>query len=288
MMIWAARVILTGIFLFLTACAEDSPVYAFPSLSVGKLVDLKKASEKLEGFFLTTALSDSVLATGSAGLSIYVCVRFLNDPAVNAKIKQSAIPLLVQAGTLPNAPEAEAVLLFHPETEEMFYYEEGRRFQFASMALVWGNQEYEIMDYHFNENGRVRDIYFKPKGVSEERIHGIRGREDQYIISPEEAKQMERQDKDSARLMILKLSSFARLVNQSCSNWPLLRYSHSPGVPDYLHINYGGQEKSGSGQASPPAGNAVGSTTAGLPPMTKPPKPIKIDAPYVPVPKNTD
>ena len=114
--------------LFLISCGEVKTLYKFAPLSDGQLVDLKQASENIEGFFLTTDLSDS--ETDKSGVQFYVCVRFLNDPKVNKILNKSAIPLLVQVSKDSNAPQAESLVLLQPKTNRVFYYEESKKFNF--------------------------------------------------------------------------------------------------------------------------------------------------------------
>ena len=82
--------------------------YEFPSLSLGQLVDLKKSSESMEGFFLTTDMSDFDASWANRGFYLYTCVRFLNNEGINNKLKKSSIPLLIQISNNKNKPMAEA------------------------------------------------------------------------------------------------------------------------------------------------------------------------------------
>ena len=299
MILLRSRVFLVGIFLILQGCVQDNALYTFPALSAGQLVDLKKASEQIEGFFLTTDLSDVNVSGSKIGSQIYVCVRFLNDPTVNIKLKKSTIPLLVQVSTDQNVPQAESVLLVHPKTKGVFYYEESQVFKFPASPFVWNNKEYDLLDFYFNKDGKVSSIYFKQKGMPLEDIRQDIGQNiDQYVASAD-GSSTSLQQNDSAgdnistpEGSVLKISSFAKLDSTDCSTWPRLRYTHVEEIPEYLQVYYIGKtQKNDLAKTTPSVQQKNNPTTSSeesthLPPVTNPPPPIAdLNAPFNPVPK---
>lgn len=168
------------LFLLLVRCSDDEEkpeiLYSFPSLSQGQLIDLKKQSEKIEGFFVTTNLSDLDSSWAERGFYIYVCIRFLNDQTVNDKLKKSAIPLLVQVSNHKDKPEAESLLLFHPQTVKsekngIFYYEERQFFEFIDSPMIIRDTEYNIFDMMFNEKNKITELSFIKKGIRSEDLN---------------------------------------------------------------------------------------------------------------------
>lgn len=295
------RIFFIGIFVILIGCLEDNTLYTFPSLSAGQLVDLKKASETIEGFFLTTDLSDLNVSGTKTGSQIYVCVRFLNDPAVNTKLKKSAIPLLVQVSTDQHVPQAESVVLLHPKTKGVFYYEESQAFNLPTSSFILNSKEYNLLDFHFNKNGKVSKIYFKLKEVPLKDIRQEPGQDiDQYISSIGESSNLLEQegsnnnDTSPPAGSILKISSFAKLDSIDCSVWSRLRYTHVEEIPEYLQIYYHEKTQKNTSVSTtsvqqkndPNAAKPGESTTPAVPLTITPPPPINIPSNPAPKPNN--
>jgi len=299
-------------FSFISCSSEDdqSPIYSFPPLSVGKLIDLKKTSEKMEGFFITTDLSDWDSSWAERGFYVYVCIRFLNDKTVNQKLDRSAIPLLVQVSNDKDKPEAESVILLHPKTLEdgsqwFFPYQERtrKRFQFAQSSISVKDTEYNIFDVILNKEGKITNMSFLKNGVTLEALKEAMALEngETNIESSAEMDQTEEElakdngtNKDKAteeetasaenttpqnvKDLVLEVGSFAKQFSSSCEKWPVLNYTHSNEVPDYLTVDY----KASKGEAN-------GTGEEGSPPVTnnKTPIPqqniIPEDAPYNPM-----
>ena len=304
MILFSRCVFFIGILFILLGCLEDNALYTFPALSAGQLVDLKKASETIEGFFLTTDLSDLNASGIKTGSQIYVCIRFLNDVTINKKLKKSAIPLLVQVSMDQHVPQAESVLLLHPKTKGVFYYEESQAFNLPTSPFIWDNKEYNLLDFYFNKSGKVSKIYFKLKEVSLKDIRQDPGQNVDQYISPasESSNLLERDDStdDGTSLLegsILKIGSFAKLDSMDCSNWSRLRYTHIEEIPEYLQIYYREKaQKSNSGSApsiqqknNPDTANSDESAAPTLPPVINPPDPIPdVNAPFTPAPKQNN
>ena len=220
-------------------------LYSFPPLSQGQLVDLKKQSEEMEGFFITTNLSDGDSAWAERGFYIYVCIRFLNDPDVNEKIKRSALPLLIQVSTKKDRPEAESILLLHPDSLKPsgieLFYKERRLFEFTYSPMNIGEQNYEIFDVNFNSKSKISELFFLKEGTSlkeleqtslEEENNETEEEDDDY--DDDEVTSNTKQKIDS----ILKITSFAKQFTSSCTDWPLLNFEHSEELPSYLTVEY--------------------------------------------------
>ena len=167
------------LFLFLMSCsggedaADTTPLYNFPPLSLAQLTGLKESSKKLEGFFITTDLSDLDSTWAERGFYLYVCVRFLNDVTLNSRLNKSAIPLLFQISNYKDRPEAEAVVLLHPKTQGIFYYKERRHFSFVDSVIMIRNSGYNIFDVTFNSKGKITHVSFLKNGISLEELEKI-------------------------------------------------------------------------------------------------------------------
>ena len=295
--------------LCLLSCSnEDDKIetlYEFPSLSQGQLVDLKKASESMEGFFITTDLSDWDPSYADRGFYLYVCVRFLNDPTLNEKLNKSAIPLLIQASNHPDRPEAEAILLLHPKTKKdeghsQFYYEEQQHFGLASTAIKVKEVEYLILDSLFNSSGRLMEMSFLKKGTDlkslkledgfQRPIPPDSNTEENNEESEDEGESTTEDEELKAQNLILTVGAFAKQFSKSCSGWPMTHYTHSAELPSYLKVQYSGEENPSTSSetkeepettdSNPPS---VSLNSAGIPEQTLIPE----EAPYVPVPKTT-
>ena len=302
-MICFMKILFLSLLFFLSACSnekeEKEVLYSFPSLSLGSLVDLKKMSESMEGFFITTDLSDWDKSYADRGFYLYVCIRFLNDPTIQEKLQKSAIPILIQASNNTTQPAAETVLLLHPKTKKTggdfwFYYEERQKFALNDSPISIKDQEYLILDVGFNSESRLMEMSFLKKGVS------LKLLDRPVAIDPEEdaeEKSTDTEDKDSIdeetkKDWVLKVGSFAKQFSSSCENWPVLNYTHSKGLPDYIKVHYK-QETNGSAsqEQEPPSTEAPSSaadsaslgSTSGIPKQTLIPE----SAPYVAVPKVT-
>ena len=289
--------ILCFMVVFLGGCSGGELAYTFPSLSTGRLVDLKQDSEKLEGFYMTTHLSDFIPALAKKGLPVYVCVRFLNDKRVNKKLHKSAIPLLVQASTHKTGPQAEAAVLLHPKTKGVFYYEENRVFKLPSSPFILQNTEYDILDVHFNKSYKLTHVYLKKRGVELDDISRLKPSlapaSEDLPEEPSEASQGAA--KNSLDSPVLQLSSFVKLSSSSevCSNWPALQYKLLEDVPDYLKVAYSISKEKGRASSptnptrrqNPPPPSAEDNRPR---PPIEPPPPIDETAPYQPVSKQSN
>ena len=178
-MAFIKRCVFILFFLFISCSGDDDSLYNFPSLSKGQLVDLKTISETIEGFFITTDLSDLDSSWAERGFYLYVCIRFLNDKTVNEKLKKSAVPLLIQVSNNKDTPEAESVLLLHPKTVKsaeggIFYYEEKQYFQFTDSPITIREMEYNIFDVEFNQKGKITRMFFIKKGTDLENLQELR------------------------------------------------------------------------------------------------------------------
>ena len=258
-MIFFKKVFFILLLFFLVNCSDDEKntrvLHDFPSLSQGQLIDLKKISETIEGFFITTNLSDLDSAWEEQGFYLYVCIRFLNDETVNSKLNKSAIPLLIQVSTHKDKPEAESVLLVHPKTMKSgvggtFYYEEKVHFKFhlADTSMVIKNTEYNIFDVIFNPKGKITQLSFLKKGTSLEELEkAIPEEEDDDEVededSGEEGSDDENDDDTEEKVkkrkdLILEVTAFAKQFSSSCTGWPILNYQHSEEIPLYLQVKY--------------------------------------------------
>ena len=281
--------------LFLVSCSgddeSDNVLYSFPALSLGQLVDLKKRSESIEGFFITTDLSDLDSSWEERGFYLYVCIRFLNDEEVNKKINRSAIPLLVQVSTHKDKPTAESVVLLHPNTvrdgKGTFYYEERKHFQLAESPITVRNIEYNIFDVLFNEKGKITNVSFLKNGITLEDLKNVEDDDEvednedpENNVGGSESDEEEAAEDDDAdeedddwaveddddqeeeitikkKDVILEVKAFAKQTTSSCANWPILNYKHSLEIPDYLKVNYG----TGQSAGNPADGTGTGSST---------------------------
>ena len=290
---------------FLPACSDESEeaekLYSFPSLSLGQLVDLKKESENMEGFFITTDLSDWDPSYADRGFYLYACVRFLNDPTLNKKLNKSAIPLLIQVSNQPDKPSAETILLLHPQTKKsggthQFLYEEPQHFKLTSTALPVKGEQYMILDSTFNQKGRLTNMSFLKQGVDLKSIkrpinsHPNKEDNDEDDLEEEETEQTNIEDEEiKEKALILKVGAFAKQFSVSCEGWPILNYTHLPEQPSYLKVSYSGdpnQSPNPSAGATPentkPEGQSQPTTslnTSGIPKQTLIPE----EAPYEPI-----
>ena len=200
--------------------ADTTSLYDFPPLSQDQLTDLKERSEKIEGFFITTDLSDLDSTWAERGFYLYVCVRFLSDATLNSSLNKSAIPLLFQISNHKDRPEAEAVVLLHPKTQGVFYYKERRHFSLVDSVIMIRNSGYNIFDVKFNPKGKITQVSFIKNGISLEEL--------EKTASERENESKTKKDH------ILAVTKFARQSSSSCENWPILNYTHSNELPDYL------------------------------------------------------
>ena len=251
-MIILRRLFFIVFFMFL-ACSDEPEqaelLYDFPPLSQGQLIDLKKTSETMEGFLVTTDLSDLDSSWAERGLYLYICIRFLNDPTVNTTLNKSAIPLLIQASHHKDKPTAESIALLHPKTikpdkEGIFYYEEKKKFNFTDSSIMIRNKEYNIFDINFNSKGRITHISFIQKGTKKEDLDKLLTEralspqdEESEEESTEEESSEETTEEEVKEDLVLTVTSFARQFNSSCNNWAFLNYKHSTATPDYLQYN---------------------------------------------------
>ena len=247
-MIILRRLFFIVFFMFL-ACSDEPEqaelLYDFPSLSQGQLIDLKKTSETIENFLITTDLSDLDSSWAERGLYLYICIRFLNDPTVNTTLNKSAIPLLIQASHHKDKPTAESIALLHPKTikpdkEGIFYYEEKKKFNFVDSSIMIRNKEYDIFDVNFNSKGRVTHVSFIQKGAKKEDLDKLLTERDlspEGEESEEESTEEESSDGEVKEDLVLTVTAFAKQFNSSCNDWAFLNYKHTAGTPDYLQYN---------------------------------------------------
>ena len=235
------------------SASQSGEVYAFPALSSEQLNKLKQSAKNLEGFFITTELSDHDTSWQDRGFYLYVCVRVLNDLGLNQKLESKAQPLLIQTSAHPASPQAESILLLHPETKKsngqyVFYYEEQKKFALKSTPFTIGGKGYFILDVAF-ENNKPKRIDFAPSGVE------VKNLKRSNFLNPEEdledSVSVSQEGADSAGTTpasILTISSFAKQFSGDCKNWPVLNYKLS-----------GGQE--GGGGANSSTSNSRGGTS---------------------------
>ena len=302
LMAWFKKLIFILFFLFV-GCSDDEEketLYTFPPLSQGQLIDLRKTSEKMEGFFITTDLSDLDPSWAERGYYLYVCVRFLNDPTVNEKLKKSAIPLLVQVSTHEDKPTAESVVLLHPQTmksgDGIFYYEERQLFQFTDSSIIIRDVEYNIFDMIVNPKGKITRLSFVRKDVKPEQLKERFASEDNEDGEEEEEdaedenKEEEEEDDDGEeeqKNLFLEVTSFAKQFSSSCDNWAILNYKHSQELPAYLQTGFS-SEKSGEienkGSTEKESSTTSQDSRSPVPPVQSP-APIPENTPYVPAPQ---
>ena len=288
------------LFFLLVSCSggddEAHILYSFPSLSQGQLIDLKNQSETIEGFFMTTDLSDLDSAWEERGFYLYVCIRFLNDKEVNEKLNKSAIPLLLQVSTHKDKPTAESILLLHPETVKdkkgTFYYEERQHFQFVDSSITIRNIEYNIFDVFFNERGKITNISFLKEGATLEDLanDSSESEEEEEEEDDENDDENENEDEDREETaeddseqekkqdVLLEVKAFAKQFSSSCTDWPILEYKHSEEIPDYLKVNYI-EGNSGTTSGTNSGSSSADSTLRELPLIPE-------DAEHRPVPQN--
>ena len=290
------------LFFLLVSCSgdeDDEYFYDFPSLSQGQLIDLKKISETIEGFFITTDLSDLDSSWAERGFYLYVCIRFLNDETVNKKLNKSAVPLLIQVSNDKDKPEAESVLLLHPKTLKsgaggIFYYEEKEHFQLADSPLVIRNKEYNIFDVEFNQKGKITHVSFIKKGTTPEDLEEAKedgNDDDEEEVADDDDRNNDNEDdgdnnennEENKKDLLLGVKAFAKQSSSSCADWPVLKYKHSDELPKYLQVHYSGE----NGQD--PEDNEDKKQKESEPPPKVPAEvraPISEDAPNVQVEQN--
>ena len=248
--------------IFFMSCAEqpneNQPGYTFPPLSLGKLVDLKKVSESMEGFFMTTNLSDLYESGSERGLYLYVCVRFLNDENLNKKINKSAIPLLIQTSTdgevsADNKGQvAESILLLYSENQNQFLYSERQRFQLKDSFITLENVQYRIRNVEFNTHHKITSISFIPGDMEPEDLKAKdtedveensdnNGNSDNNNEQEEEEEDIDSggtNDEEEPEDRLMHVGSFARIHSSSCSHWPIFNYEHNEELPEHLRVEY--------------------------------------------------
>ena len=245
--------------LFLFCGCEELRVeysYDFPSLSSGQLIDLKKTSEALEGFFMTTDMSDFNSSWANRGFYLYTCVRFLNDAKINKKINRSAVPLLVQVSDKRDKPKAEAVVLLHPKTNKVFYHIERRSFNLQSAPIQVGEKKYLIHDVRFNEKGKITGVSFVENSLDLDELKELlllygediyrdyaiytkgAGSHTEEDKEDEPASSSGAEDTAPDESPFLEVGAFAKLFNSSCENWSMINYEHDSSAPDYLKVQY--------------------------------------------------
>ncbi len=232
-MLSVLAVLLLGVVLNCTDSDDYLYSYEFPSLSLGQLVDLKKSSESMEGFFMTTNMSDFDESWASRGLYLYTCVRFLNNEGINNKLKKSSIPLLIQINNAKNKPVAEAIVLLHSNTDGVFYHVERRYFNFLSAPIQIGKVKYLIHDVKFNKKGKITDISFVEETVDLKELKELllEYGEDIYSNYADYAKST---SSNSSEHPFIEATGFAKLFNSSCESWDFINYHHNDTVPSYL------------------------------------------------------
>ncbi|MCY4321660.1 MAG: hypothetical protein OXC37_04590 [Bdellovibrionaceae bacterium] len=286
------KLIFVLLFLFVSCSGDEEKetLYTFPSLSQGQLIEIKKTSEKMEGFFITTDLSDLDPSWAERGYYLYVCIRFLNDSTVNKELKKSAIPLLVQVSTHEDKPTAESVVLLHPQTmrsgEGVFYYEERQLFPLTDSSIVIRDVEYNIFDMIVNSKGKITRLNFVRKDVKPEQLDKRFTSEDDD--EEEEEEEEEGEDEEEEKNLFLEVTSFAKQFSSSCNNWSVLNYEHSTELPTYLQTGFGsGESESDSPNENNDPSTPSQDSKSPNPPVLpiQPPAPIPDDTPYVLAPQ---
>ena len=250
-MLSVLAVLLLGVVLNCTGNSDNYLYsYEFPSLSLGQLVDLKKSSESMEGFFMTTDMSDFDASWANRGLYLYTCVRFLNNEGINNKLKKSAIPLLIQISNEKNKPMAEAIVLLHPKTDGVFYHVERRYFNFLSTPIQIGKVKYLIHDIKFNKKGKIIDISFVEETVDLKELKELllEYGEDIYSDYVDYAQNTSNNSSDNP---FIEATGFAKLFNNSCESWDFINYHHNDSVPSYLKVEQ--TQSAPDSESSPPS-----------------------------------
>ncbi len=285
------------LFFILISCADDAddtePLYSFPSLPQKQLIELKSSSDKIEGFFITTDLSDLDSSWAKRGFYLYVCIRFLNDSTVNNKLKKSAIPLLVQVSNSKNKPTAESVMLFHPQTMKsedgngIFYYEERQKFQLTDSPIAIRGKEYNIFDMQFNSQNKITHISFIKKGTELETLERV------VFVEAGDMKEDGTEDKgenehggddgseNNQKDPVLEVTAFAKQFSDSCDDWPILNYRHSKKLPDYLQVQSSDSSTTEEPSVVSDDSPVPQSSTTEIQTLA----PVPEDAPYIPVEK---
>ena len=197
----------------------SEPIYPFPALGVPELTKLKELSHEMEGSFMTTHIKDSLgnQLCSKKDCYFYICIRFLNDEAINQKLGKSAVPILLQISQHQNRPEAESLLLLHPQSNNHFYYEERLYFGLPDTHLTYNNRHYRIWDVQFNS--------FK--------IEKVLLAENNLDLNNYKT-QME-SETQSVTLALLEVASFSKRHSAPCTSWPINSFNHTEGTPSYLH-----------------------------------------------------
>ena len=233
--------VLAVLCLSIFSCGESDSEYSyhFPALSSGQLIDLKKKSETMEGFFMTTDLSDFDEAWASRGTYLYSCVRFLNNEGINNKLKKSAIPLLVQVSNKKDEPMAEAVMLLHPKTDGVFYHIERRYFNFVSAPIQIGQKKYLIHDIKFNKKGKITSISFVEESVDLKELKTLLVEYGEEIYS--DYNSYAGAENNGSDNPFIEAQNFAKLFSSNCNSWSFINYQNNDTVPDYLKVEYTNQ-----------------------------------------------
>ena len=265
------------IIFFCAACSEqgEESDHHFQSLSLGQLIDLREKSKSMEGFFMTTHLSDVYESGSKIGLYLYVCIRFLNDDDLNKKLKRSAIPLLIQASYVPEKPMAESVFLLYSNDENQLHYSGSEHFRLKSSFIEFEGTEHRIMNVEFNKDHKIINISFIPKDLKMENLEEALDEEDD--LSQEEGERInhdDREDENEIQEQIITIGSFAKLHSNSCVDWELFNYDHDHETPEYLKTPV---ESQGSG--------SNGESLEKIPDSMV--KPIPPSAPHTPVEQQT-
>jgi len=219
--------ILMGVVLSCDDQKDNNPYsYTFPALSSDQLMNLKKSFESMEGFFMTTDMSDFDDTWADRGLYLYVCIRFLNNEDVNNKLKNSAIPLLIQMSNERDRPVAEAILLLHPKTDGVFYHVERHHFNFLSVPIQIGRTKYLIHDVKFNRQGKITDISLVEGTVDLGELKQLLFVHGEGIYT-NYADYTKNNRSNSSENPFVETKGFAKLYNSSCESWGFINYLHN-------------------------------------------------------------
>ena len=213
---------------------DNSPYsYTFPALSTGQLMDLKKSSESMEGFFMTTDMSDFDNSWANRGFYLYICIRFLNHEGINNKLKKSAIPLLIQISNEKDKPMAEAILLLHPKTDGVFYHVERRYFNFLSTSIQIGKTKYLIHDVRINKQGKVTNISLVEESADLEELKQLLFEYGEDIYTDYASYSESTNEGENP---FVETQGFAKLHGSSCGSWSFINYHHNTTTPAYLKM----------------------------------------------------
>ena len=220
-------VILTNIILGCDDQNDNDPYsYTFPALSSDQLMNLKKSSESMEGFFMTTGMSDFDNTWADRGLYLYICIRFLNNEDINNKLNKSAVPLVIQISNERDKPVAEAILLLHPKTDGVFYHVERRHFNLLSAPIQIGRIKYLIHDVKFNRQGKITDISFVEESVDLEELKQLLLKHGGEIYT-NYADYTKNTSSNSSENPFIETKGFAKLHGSSCESWNFINYHNT-------------------------------------------------------------